>query len=825
MINIVNEAINRKLAAMSFTNIITGKVESLEPLQIRINDRIVIGQSFIEPMSLGLNDYSPNSALPLVVGETIQMVRYNNGQRFYVLGKTVSASVVDYTQLQNLPKLVTVVEEPLDPCEEPIKDEVVLHKISKSGDYNDLVNRPIIGSKVQKKLYDFNGHGINLFNGRVSSINFDKTESEYGTKRFDLLTSAVTDLEDDPGDGFIETYYWDNSGKWDTQLYIPNGDTGKIKIRARGNQEEWLSWRTLIDSNGGTIDGGNLYLDGINSDFKSSTSKIVFGNSTTKYGYISANTSKQIWFSAGLNSADAIGYDGGSNSFRPTYSNGDATLGKSDVPWANLYTKGAKVDGILYIHGTAAGIQDSGGVIAFCQGSTNYAKIVGATNNGIYFNVCGATDSSKAMGYCGNDNSFRPTGDNDTAMLGSSAAPWNKAYITEMYGTADKVRGCYALNESSTYANTPWHKIASCKITGSYTDRYIVFLVTYGWQHGSCGILKARIRTNGTKIMETYSLQWLWKSDDIPTDAFKIIYTNVADTSTTAEIWWKCPSRYMGCMFTVLDEGDRQRRYKYWTLYNSNSGVAATTTGTASSNSAMDSINVKGTLAGNADTSTRSTKTDVTNTNPADGATYYPTFITGAGEGAIIRANNGIKYYSIEGTTSVVGRAQLQLGNTTASGTAGNKRGELRIFSEKTGCTRVHAIASQTNDRTIYLPDQNGTIQLKPTVLYDNSSGTYGTVTLSSSSANFNYLEIYYQLNDRTYAYNCTKVHAPNGKSVNLDVTWFSGTTYGVYVHTKTVKISGTSITKTHEGWEYIYNDRYTTASDQIRIVKVIGYV
>lgn len=143
MISIVNEAINRKLASMSFTNIIIGKVVSVSPLQIRINDRIVIGQSFIEPMSLGLNDYSPNSALPLVVGEIIQMIRYNNGQRFYILGKTVAAEavVVDYKQqVVSKPIIATTAQEKLDPIVAPIEDEVVLHKISRTGSYKDLVD-------------------------------------------------------------------------------------------------------------------------------------------------------------------------------------------------------------------------------------------------------------------------------------------------------------------------------------------------------------------------------------------------------------------------------------------------------------------------------------------------------------------------------------------------------------------------------------------------------------------------------------------------------------------------------------------------------------
>ena len=94
MIDIVNEAINRKLASISFTTVIKGVVESLEPLKVRISNKIVIGLDFIEPRSLGIDDSSPSSALPLVVGEEIDMIRYNNGQRFYILGKLGVAETV-----------------------------------------------------------------------------------------------------------------------------------------------------------------------------------------------------------------------------------------------------------------------------------------------------------------------------------------------------------------------------------------------------------------------------------------------------------------------------------------------------------------------------------------------------------------------------------------------------------------------------------------------------------------------------------------------------------------------------------------------------------
>lgn len=143
MINTINEAINRKLNSISFTTIIKGTVESLEPLKVRISNKIVIGLSFIEPRSLGIDDSSPSPALPLVVGEEIEMVRYNNGQRFYVLGKAASGGTVNYNDLQNKPILNTN-----NTASQSVKiDEVMggtikLHKISKTGSYNDLRDKP-----------------------------------------------------------------------------------------------------------------------------------------------------------------------------------------------------------------------------------------------------------------------------------------------------------------------------------------------------------------------------------------------------------------------------------------------------------------------------------------------------------------------------------------------------------------------------------------------------------------------------------------------------------------------------------------------------------
>lgn len=106
--------------------------------------------------------------------------------------------------------------------------------------------------------------------------------------------------------------------------------------------------------------------------------------------------------------------------------------------------------------------------------------------------------------------------------------------------------------------------------------------------------------------------------------------------------------------------------------------------------------------------------------------------------------------------------------------------------------------------------------------LYENSSGTQGTVTLSETSANFSYMEIYYRITDGANIGKSVKVYAPNGKRVELDYTnadnagnaWYKG---------KEVNISGTSITK-FSAVEVTLKGATTTNTDRIFITKVVGY-
>lgn len=92
------------------------------------------------------------------------------------------------------------------------------------------------------------------------------------------------------------------------------------------------------------------------------------------------------------------------------------------------------------------------------------------------------------------------------------------------------------------------------------------------------------------------------------------------------------------------------------------------------------------------------------------GTTYYP--IVGTGTTAATRQydTTGFVYVGTNGTTSAVGSAKLTLGNSTASGTANNKQGQLIIYGST---AYAHTISgAPTAARTLTLPNATGTIAL-----------------------------------------------------------------------------------------------------------------
>ena len=116
--------------------------------------------------------------------------------------------------------------------------------------------------------------------------------------------------------------------------------------------------------------------------------------------------------------------------------------------------------------------------------------------------------------------------------------------------------------------------------------------------------------------------------------------------------------------------------------------------------------------------------------------------------------------------------------------------------------------------------------------LYNNASGTNGTVALSDNVDNYNYIEIYYSNAGKTKS-SSTKLmkgfYSTTLKVINISKTTTAQNTQEYY---KDIAISGTSITTTLNRSVYITSDvaDYSTATitqgsdNLVYIYKVIGY-
>lgn len=130
----------------------------------------------------------------------------------------------------------------------------------------------------------------------------------------------------------------------------------------------------------------------------------------------------------------------------------------------------------------------------------------------------------------------------------------------------------------------------------------------------------------------------------------------------------------------------------------------------------------------------------------------------------------------------------------------------------------------QTSSEIVFLANKNGVAVQGRKVqacknLYNNTSGTSGTVTLSESSANYDYIII-------TYSYGSIKtetIYNASGKQVCLEHTHYeNNTTVGYF---KIMNINGTTISanSNNTGSINTWNNTYST-ENAIKILRVDGY-
>jgi len=116
-----------------------------------------------------------------------------------------------------------------------------------------------------------------------------------------------------------------------------------------------------------------------------------------------------------------------------------------------------------------------------------------------------------------------------------------------------------------------------------------------------------------------------------------------------------------------------------------------------------------------------------------------------------------------------------------------------------------------------------GEIQCKPTILYNNDSGTDGNFSLSESAANFNYLVFFYKNNDGDFG--STMIYDAYSKVIVLSAN-HNNDTYA-YIKGRNYTIWNTAVNVKTSGYQArIGNNVATTFStgSTIYVTRVIGY-
>lgn len=123
--------------------------------------------------------------------------------------------------------------------------------------WRDLANNRVgIGKKPDTALDVSGDIKVNSFvssRGRLESADYEhQYPNSKVSERLDIAASAMTTNKPPCGDGFIKTFFWDNSGKYNAQIAISNNvNATKLKSfcwRGQANNANWQSWTSLLDA-------------------------------------------------------------------------------------------------------------------------------------------------------------------------------------------------------------------------------------------------------------------------------------------------------------------------------------------------------------------------------------------------------------------------------------------------------------------------------------------------------------------------------------------------------------------------------------------------
>ena len=144
------------------------------------------------------------------------------------------------------------------------------------------------------------------------------------------------------------------------------------------------------------------------------------------------------------------------------------------------------------------------------------------------------------------------------------------------------------------------------------------------------------------------------------------------------------------------------------------------------------------------------------------------------------------------------------------------------------GITVGEAVWSEYKDRVDFLKLQIKGVDVATklsdfeTELFNDPSGDNGDISLSETTANYTYIEIFFKDNSSNYG-GYSKIYSPNGKTINLFTV--EPTSSSHIIRNTSYSISGTSMTVGNKGYAQINANSVSrnTSTNYIYITRVVG--
>ena len=173
--------------------------------------------------------------------------------------------------------------------------------------------------------------------------------------------------------------------------------------------------------------------------------------------------------------------------------------------------------------------------------------------------------------------------------------------------------------------------------------------------------------------------------------------------------------------------------------------------------------------------------------------------------------------------TTISGDTTLGTSTQSATVTSLDKPIYRNVIKKENGHYQVaiNGVVDTTINDVLQVYDDEGNDILNEKVLFTGDSNA--AITLSETSANFKYIEVFFRDNDNTYS--SVKVYEPNNKFV--DLTTLARWSSAFYIKQKRIAISGEKITNGNTTEiQFTTTPKITMKNDTnyIYITRVVGY-